>query len=116
MSVQAITDWLNILEVTWQILIVPPYFENFGKRIIKSPKIYFLDSGLACHLLGIETVRELRKSPFRGPLFEGFIASELVKYRVHRGRAPRLFFSSHQKRWIACDRGKGVHERAVRDG
>ncbi|RPJ16755.1 MAG: DUF4143 domain-containing protein [Desulfobacteraceae bacterium] len=49
-SVPTISEWLNILEITGQIIIVPPFFENFGKRIIKSPKIYFGDSGLACHL------------------------------------------------------------------
>src|SRR5262249_31995203 len=97
MSVQAITDWLNVLELTWQILLVPPYFENLGKRLTKSPKVYFLDSGLACHLLGIETAAELRRSPFRGPLFEGFVAAELIKHMVNRGRAPNLyFFRDHQ--------------------
>ena len=97
MSVQAVTDWLNILELTWQILVVPPYFENFGKRLTKSPKIYFADSGLACHLLGIETKGELQRSPFRGALFEGFVASELLKQRVHRGRAPQLYFFRDQQ-------------------
>lgn len=50
-SVPTVTDWLQILEITGQILLVPPYFENFGKRLIKSPKLYLLDSGLTCHLL-----------------------------------------------------------------
>ena len=54
-SVHAITEWLNILEITGQLLVVPPFFENFGKRLIKSPKIYFVDSGLVCHLLGIDS-------------------------------------------------------------
>jgi hypothetical protein len=72
MSVPGIGRWLDILEATLQVLIVPPFFENLGKRLIKSPKIYVADSGLACHLLGIETDAELRKSPFVGLLFEGF--------------------------------------------
>ena len=70
MSVPGIGRWLDILETTAQVLIVPPYFEKLGKRLIKSPKVYLADSGLACHLLGIETEVELKKSPFLGALFE----------------------------------------------
>ena len=70
-SVPTITQWLGVLETTAQILIVPPFYENLGKRLIKSPKVYLADSGLACHLLGIDSDVELRKSPFAGGLFEG---------------------------------------------
>ncbi|MBI2920065.1 MAG: ATP-binding protein [Planctomycetes bacterium] len=91
-SVPTITEWLGILEVTGQILIVPPYFENFGKRLVKSPKLYFVDSGLACHLLGIPSPAALRTSPFLGPVFEGFVASEIIKTRVNRGLAPNLYY------------------------
>jgi hypothetical protein len=73
-SVPTITQWLSVLETTAQILIVPPFYENLGKRLIKSPKIYLADSGLACHLLGIDTAAELAESPFRCTLFEGYIA------------------------------------------
>lgn len=92
MSVPGIGKWLDVLEVTCQVLLVPPYFENLGKRIIKSPKLYLADSGLACHLLGIETAAELEKSPFLGPLFEGFIAAEIVKRQVHSGRRRQLYY------------------------
>src|SRR5947207_543952 len=68
-SVPTIIEWLDILQVTNQIILVPPYFENFGKRLIKSPKIYWGDAGLACHLLGIRSTHELERSPFLGPLF-----------------------------------------------
>src|SRR5436309_156253 len=78
-SVPTIGEWLSILEVTGQIVLVPPFYENFGKRLVKSPKLYFLDSGLACHLLGIDTTRLLSRSPFLGPIFEGFLAAEIVK-------------------------------------
>src|SRR5246127_4549975 len=71
-SVPTIGDWLSILEVTGQIILVPPYFENFGKRLIKSAKIYWEDSGLACYLLGVTFAAELERSPFLGSLFEGF--------------------------------------------
>ncbi|MBL9000994.1 MAG: ATP-binding protein [Phycisphaerae bacterium] len=90
-SVPTIDEWLGVLEITAQVLIVPPYFENAGKRLIKSPKVYFSDSGLACHLLGIDTPAELARSPFRGPIFEGFIASEIVKNQAASGRRRELY-------------------------
>ncbi len=92
LSVPTITQWLGILEITAQILLVPPYFENFGKRLTKSPKIYFLDSGLVCHLLGINNESHLIRSPFAGPIFEGFIASEIVKAQVNAGKRRELYF------------------------
>lgn len=91
-SVPTITEWLNVLETTAQILIVPPFYENAGKRLIKSPKIYYADSGLACHLLGLESTQELERSPFLGSLFEGFIASEIVKAQVNEGGRRELYF------------------------
>jgi predicted AAA+ superfamily ATPase len=91
-SVPTITQWLGVLETTAQILIVPPFYENLGKRLIKSPKVYLADSGLACHLLGIDSVAELAKSPFAGALFEGFIASEIVKAQVNAGGRRELYF------------------------
>jgi predicted AAA+ superfamily ATPase len=65
-SVPTISQWLSILETTGQILLVPPFYENFGKRLVKSPKLHFVDSGLACHLLNISSERELGRSPFLG--------------------------------------------------
>jgi hypothetical protein len=91
-SVPTITQWLGVLETTAQILIVPPFYENLGKRLIKSPKVYLADSGLACHLLGIDTAAELAKSPFAGVLFEGFIASEIVKAQVNDGRRREIYY------------------------
>ena len=91
-SVPTITQWLSVLETTAQILIVPPFFENFGKRLIKSPKIYIADSGLACHLLGIDSVVELEKSPFYGALFEGFMAAEIVKTQANSGRRREIYY------------------------
>ena len=96
-SVPTISQWLSIMEITGQIILVPPYFENFGKRLVKSPKLYFIDSGLACHLLGIESERELNRSPFLGPIFEGFVASEIVKHQVNRGRSRQLYYFRDQQ-------------------
>jgi predicted AAA+ superfamily ATPase len=97
MSVPGVGRWLDILELTGQILLVPPWFENLGKRLIKSPKLYVADSGLACHLLGIESAAELEKSPFLGALFEGFVAAEIVKSQVHAGRRRQLFYFRDQQ-------------------
>lgn len=91
-SVPTVTEWLGMLEATHQIILVPPFYENFGKRVIKSPKVYFSDSGLAAHLLGIESERAMMRSPFLGPLFEGFVASEVVKAQLNRGKRKELYY------------------------
>lgn len=90
-SVPTVSEWLHILEITGQIVLVPPYFENFGKRLVKSPKIYWGDAGLACHLLGIQSQAELERSPFLGPVFEGFVATEILKAQVNRGQRKELY-------------------------
>ena len=96
-SVPTIGEWMSILEVTGQIILVPPYFENFGKRLIKSPKMYVGDSGLACYLLGMTSSPELERSPFLGALFEGFIASEILKSQTERGRRKELYYFRDQQ-------------------
>lgn len=96
-SVPTIGAWLSVLEVTGQIALVPPFFESFGKRLTKSPKIYLLDSGLACHLLGIETERQLSRTPFLGPLFEGFVASEIVKLQANAGHRREIYHFRDQQ-------------------
>jgi hypothetical protein len=97
LSVPGLGKWLDVLEATQQILLVPPYFENLGKRIIKSPRLYVSDSGLACHLLGIRGERELSRSPFLGALWEGLVAIEIVKQQVHHGRRRELFYFRDQQ-------------------
>jgi len=95
--VPTIGDWLHILEVTGQVILVPPYFENFGKRLIKSPKVYMGDSGLACYLLGLTSSAELERSPFLGPLFEGFVAAEILKTQADRGMRKDLYYFRDQQ-------------------
>jgi hypothetical protein len=96
-SVPTVGEWLHILEVTGQVILVPPYFENFGKRLIKSPKLYLGDSGMACHLLGIASQAELERSPFLGPLWEGFVAAEILKSQVNQGRSKELYHFRDQQ-------------------
>ena len=96
-SVPTVQRWLDVLEATGQILLLPPFYENFGKRLVKSPKLYVADSGLACHLLGIDTKAELAKSPFRGALFEGLVASELVKQQSNAGSRREVWWFRDQQ-------------------
>ena len=96
-SVPTIGEWLQVLEATGQIILVPPYFENFGKRLIKSPKVYWGDSGLACYLLGLTSAAELERSPFLGALFEGFVAAEILKSQGNRGMRKELYYFRDQQ-------------------
>jgi len=84
--------WISVLEISGIIFLLRPYFKNFGKRLVKSPKLYFTDPGLACRLLGIQTVEQLFLNPLRGSLFEGFIISEILKNRLNRGETPDMWF------------------------
>lgn len=96
-SIPTINQWLGVLETTQQLILVPPFYESLGKRLIKSPKLYFTDSGLACHLLGITTKAELERSPFLGALFEGFVAGEIVKRQVNAGQRRELYHFRDQQ-------------------
>lgn len=96
-SVPTVNEWLHILEITGQIILVPPYFENFGKRLLKTPKVYWSDSGLACYLLGIRTQAELNRSPFLGALFEGFVAAEILKSQFSRGERKEIYHFRDQQ-------------------
>jgi predicted AAA+ superfamily ATPase len=87
-----IKNWLSILEASFVIKLLPPYFENFGKRLIKSPKLYFIDVGLAAYLLGIETLSQLKRDPLRGNLVENMVMMEWMKHRFNQGKDPNLYF------------------------
>lgn len=84
--------WISVLEASFVITLLRPYFKNYGKRLIKTPKIYFLDSGLLCYLLQIRSPQELFHRAERGAVFEGYVISELLKNFLHRGEQPRLYF------------------------
>lgn len=96
-SVPTISQWLSVLETTGLLLSVPPFYESFGKRLVKSPKLYLADPGLACHLLGLDTLAALERSPFLGPVWEGFVAAEIAKTQAHRGRRRELYWFRDQQ-------------------
>lgn len=91
-SSKTVGHWLSILEACYIVHRLPPYFDSFGKRAVKSPKIYFCDVGLVAYLLGIETVEQMARDPLRGNLFENLVVNELMKARFNRGLDPRLYF------------------------
>lgn len=91
-SNQTVTQWISILEASYIAIKLRPYFENFGKRIIKSSKLYFTDPGLACYLLGIETAAQLARDPLRGNIYENMVVMELVKQRYNLGKEHNLYF------------------------
>jgi predicted AAA+ superfamily ATPase len=91
-SASTVREWISLLEASHLIFRLFPYYENFGKRLIKSPKIYFTDTGLASWLLGIETVEQLQLDPLRGNLFENLMVLELMKARLNQGLDPQLYF------------------------
>ncbi len=85
-------SWLAVLESSDLIHRLPPYFRNFGKRLVKMPKLYFLDTGLACWLLGIRSEDVLALHPLRGALFENWVVGEFIKARCNRGQPADLYF------------------------
>jgi predicted AAA+ superfamily ATPase len=87
-----ITRWLNVLESSFIIYRLQPHFRNFNKRIIKSPKIYFYDTGLLCYLLRIQTPTQLRTHPLRGFIFENWIITELMKTYLNTGKEAPFYF------------------------
>jgi predicted AAA+ superfamily ATPase len=87
-----IKSWLSVLQASGIIKLLRPWHANIGKRLVKSPKLYFLDTGLACYLLGIRNSEHLMGHPLRGELFETFVVSEAFKQQAHAGVSGRLWF------------------------
>jgi hypothetical protein len=89
---KTIKEWLSILQASFVVFKLSPYFENFGKRVIKSPKYYFMDTGLLSYLLGIEKPEQVTRDPLVGQLFENMIVLEALKTRYNQGQIPNLYF------------------------
>ena len=91
-AVNTIKAWLSVLEATYQVIVLRPYFANVGKRLVKTPKVYFTDVGTLCHLAGLRDSAHAASGPLGGAIMETAVLSEIVKSATHRGLAPRVFF------------------------
>jgi predicted AAA+ superfamily ATPase len=89
--------WISVLQTSGQILLLEPYHRSLGKRLTKSPKLYFLDTGVACHLIGIDSPAALLRSPLAGALWETFVVGQVVRhFQVARTRPPLWFWRTAQ--------------------
>ena len=89
---KTITNWLSVLQASYLVTLLPPYYENISKRLVKSPKLYFNDPGLACYLLDIESPRQLARDKMRGAIFENYVVMEVIKHRYNRGLLNGVYF------------------------
>jgi len=94
---KTIREWISVLEASYILKLLKPYYANFNKRLVKSPKLYFLDIGLACYLLGISNADHLVAHPLRGSLFETMVVSEIWKQTCNRGEADTLYYFRDSK-------------------
>ena len=111
--------WLTVLEASYVVFQLPPFYANIRKRLIKSPKLYFYDVGLASHLIGIEHAGQMSTHPLRGPLFENAVVVEALKHRFNRGRRSNLSFF-RDIRGLECDllyeNGNGLGAIEIKSG
>lgn len=91
-SVPTVKEWLSVMEASYVIRLLRPYFRNFGKRFVKSPKVYFTETGLAAYLVGIRDAAQVATHPLMGNLFENLVVMELLKARLNRGEEADLYF------------------------
>lgn len=89
---KTVSHWLSVLQASYLITLLPPYYENISKRLVKSSKLYFNDTGLACYLLDIETPRQLEHDKMRGAIFENFVVMEVIKHRYNQGLEGGVYF------------------------
>lgn len=106
-TVQTVKRWISVLEASYIIFLLPPYFKNYGKRIIKSPKLYFYDSGLVSYLTGISNKDLFKNGPMKGSLYENYIVSEVIKKDNINDKHNVVYFfrtSSHEEIDLIIDR------------
>lgn len=111
-SPNTVRNWLSLLEASFVVRMLPPHHRNFNKRLVKSPKLYFLDPGLAASLMGITAADQLAAHPLRGALFETLIFSELTKTRLNAGKRANLsFWRDNHGREVdfLCEEGTRLH-------
>ncbi|MDE6050523.1 MAG: ATP-binding protein, partial [Paramuribaculum sp.] len=91
-SSPTVKSWLGVMQTSYLLTVLPPYYQNISKRLIKTPKVYFIDTGLLCYMLGITSAEQLQTHPLRGAVFENLIVVEMLKDRFNRGKDSNLFF------------------------
>lgn len=91
-AVNTAKAWLSVLEATFQVVVLRPYFANVGKRLVKTPKIFFTDTGTLCHLVGLKEPEHAASGPMGGAIFETAAVAEIFKTYVHRGENPQIYF------------------------
>ncbi len=96
-SSTTLSEWLSVLEDSYVVFKLQPYFSNISKRIVKSPKVYFVEPGLVSYLLGIETARQASRDPLRGNIFENIVVLEAMKARLNSNKEPNLYFVKTEK-------------------
>ncbi|MCB1176007.1 MAG: DUF4143 domain-containing protein, partial [Leptospiraceae bacterium] len=96
-SHNTIKSWINVLEASFIIKLIRPYYKNVNLRLVKSPKLYFLDTGLVCSLLGIKSKEHIQSHPLKGSIFETFVVSEIIKNRYNKALKEDLYFLRDNK-------------------
>jgi len=91
-AVNTAKAWLSVLEATYQVIILRPYFANVGKRLVKTPKVYFTDVGTLCYFAGLKDPEHAASGPMGGAIMETAVLSEIVKTVMHRGFDPQVYF------------------------
>ena len=91
-AVNTIKAWLSVLEATYQVIVLRPYFANVGKRLVKTPKVYFTDVGTLCYLTGLKDPEHAPSGPMGGAIMETAVLSEIVRTLTHRGIDPQVYF------------------------
>jgi predicted AAA+ superfamily ATPase len=89
---KTIQSWMSILETSYTAFLLHPFYRNIGKRLTKTPKVYFYDVGLVCYLLGIETAQQLAHHPLRGAIFENMVVCDMLKERYNKGLDKNIMF------------------------
>ena len=116
---KTVRAWLSVLEASFVVFLLPPYHRNFNKRVVKQPKLYFYDTGLACSLLGLESENQLASHYLRGSIFENFVIAEYRKIIAHTGRRPHMYFwrdSSGTEVDLVVEHGRELSAVEIKSG
>jgi predicted AAA+ superfamily ATPase len=116
---KTVRSWISVLQASYILQLLAPYYRNFRKRVVKTPKLYFFDTGLACHLLGVQRPAQLSEHPLRGALFENWVFGEIAKKLVNRGEPTQFYFwrtQGGQEVDFVLECGNNVHAIEAKSG